>query len=143
MLSFRMAVLPMILFLLAAQQVTPAHAQQRGERRVFTNEDVERPAPAAETAAAESAEPAEPTEAADSAESRPGPQGELKWALDLQATLKDAYEAYLERLDNETIEARKLRWEIVVNSLNAVVQYNQMLINELQGEPQASGEAAP
>ena len=145
MLYFRMAVLTMILFLLAAQHATVAHAQQRGERRVLTSEDVERPAPPAseDSVSAEATASAEPTEAADSAESRPRPQGEFKWALDLQATLKDAYEAYLERLDKETIEARKLRWQIVVNSLNAVMQYNQLLINELQPGPQPSSEAAP
>ena len=142
MLYFRMAVLTMILFLLAAQHATVAHAQQRGERRVLTNEDVEPPA-SEDSVSAEATASAEPTEAADSAESRPRPQGEFKWALDLQATLKDAYEAYLERLDKETIEARKLRWQIVVNSLNAVMQYNQLLINELQPGPQPSGETAP
>ncbi|MBI4464998.1 MAG: hypothetical protein HY647_09865 [Acidobacteria bacterium] len=146
MLSFRMAFLPMTLFLLAAQPATILHAQQRSDRRVFTNEDVARPEaalPPAETPPEDSASAERTEPPAPSAESAGGPQTELKRAHELQAILRDAINEFNEKYDKETIEARKLRWETMVDCLNTLIQYNQLRINELQGGSQPPAEAAP
>ena len=145
MLAIRVGmILTTLLFL--AVSVPAAAAQQSGQRRVLTNEDVARPAPPAPAAAESPAAQAVAPEAAKASAGAIPPgstaKSELQRAMELQAVLRDANDGFFERSEKETIEARKRRWEAVVNCLNTVIQYNQLLINELQEQP-AGSTAAP
>ena len=130
MISVRYAVLATALLFLAV-----VASAQRG--KVFTNDDIARPAPrrpAAREAAAERQQPA----AAEAAQATPapteqltGPQAELQKALEFQGIFRDSLEVFYEKLDQETDPARRDRWDRMATCLSTLLQQNQAYINEL------------
>ncbi len=135
MISIRFAVLAVAVLLLPASA-----SAQRG--KVFTNEDIARPAPsrpAAPEAAAEQQQPA----AADAAQATPasaeqltGPQAELKRALELQEIFQQSRQEYNRKFNQETNPARLDRWDRMIICLTTLLQQNLRYINELQESQQ-------
>ena len=143
MLAVRTGMIVATLLLLAFTGPNAA-AQQSGQRRVLTNEDVARPAPAPAAESPEQKAPAAEAAKASPSAIPPGsaPKSELQRAMELQAFLRDAIEEFNEKYANETIEARKMRWDTMVTALNTLIQYNQLRISELQEPPAGSTPAA-
>lgn len=139
MISVRYAVFATALIFLAV-----AASAQRG--KVFTNEDIARPArsqPAAREAAEEQQQPAatESAQAAPAAtEQLTGPRAELKRVLELQGTFRDSLEVYSEKMDQETNPARRDRLDRMVACLSTLLQQNQAYINELAATPAITPE---
>ena len=149
-----------LLLLFASCELPLALAQQAKERRVFTNEDVERaprsePAPTEAVAEPEQAPPASAlpegervsdldTEAPLSSSQMSIPQ-RLKSARFLQDTLRRYVAEYSENLDAEADPARQEGWRDMLNSLMNLMQKNQQYISDLdqqiaEQQTQASAE---
>ena len=145
--------------------VNPLIAQQTRERKVFTNEDVARPAPSApakEAPASAEAPAAEQPGAA--AENAPRPESAqsavvavkdldslrgLKLAQYVQDILRRDLSEFASKLDDETDPARQERWRNMMNAINLLMQQNLQYISELeeqsrQQQPeQAAAQSTP
>ena len=141
----------------------PALAQQGRQRRVFSNEDVARPAPsppapepaakaaatepAAEKAPAGEATPAEaPTPDAAAAQELPpaaplGPKQRLQRLTEIRDAFQKAIEEFSARAGSESDVTRRMRWENLNLCLSGVIQANQQLISELQDQIQQQAPA--
>ena len=149
MISLVKAGMLSVLLLLTAQMLPLAFAaQQRRERKVFTNEDVASPpkAPAPESTAGEKAAPApSPAPAGQTPETKlRGPGAELKKALEFQSAIKQAFEELSEKIETETDQFLKARWVSMADCMRILLQENQRTISELQEQiKQLESAAAP
>ena len=155
MVQVRYAFVLMAMLSLAAS----LSAQQGRPRRVFSNEDVARPAPsapAAEPAAAASA-PAPGEAKAPSAEGASAavspstlisdPKAELKFILEFQGMLKNTGQFFYEKAELETKPDLKAHWQSLATNMTTLFLEAQRTVNELQkqiGEqPEAPAAPAP
>ena len=155
MLSVRLACLMIALPLLLWQGVRPALAQQAKVRKVFTNEDVARPAPSAPATAELAAEPSQAASVpvGDSTEAVPDSVKEaiptpplgfsIKMARELQYTLQQYLGKYSFNLEEETEPTRQERLRKMITSLMSLMQVNEQFISELESEVPKTAEEAP
>ena len=139
----------MALSLLLWQGVHPALAQQTRERKVFTNEDVARPAPSApaEEAPAKEAVASGAESVAKSAAESPGAASAqpavvavkdldslrgLKLAQYVQDILRRDLSEFSSKLDDETDPARQERWRNMMNAITLLLYQNQQYISDLE-----------
>jgi hypothetical protein len=115
-------------------------AAQERSRRVFTNEDIARPAtpppaavePASQPATDAASEPAETTSVAESEpEEPPEPKPELQRALELQQMLRQSLDDFQSKIATETDSARRSRLTRMSACINALLEDNEQIINEL------------
>ena len=125
----------------------PALAQQPRQGKVFTNDDVARPAPEAPTAESPAKTDEAPAAATPSSESaaaapaaaeQPSAPPELNLAQSFQGVLRRYMAGFSEKLDAETDPVRQERWRTMMNLTMSLMAQNQQYISELESAAQSS-----
>ncbi len=123
-------------------------AQESKARKVYTNEDVQRPSDTPVGATEKSPEPA-PDATVQQTQTTPpnespseGPGAELQKALELQKVLRQNLEEYQNKIANETDPGRKSRWTSMAECLSTLLQYHQQTIDEINAEVQRNSQQA-
>jgi hypothetical protein len=142
--------------LVAAFVTMPLAPAQQRQRRVFTNDEISRPAPPAAAPAAP-ATPTTPAEGTSGAEAVPGtpapsateaaagstaklPEG-LALAEHLQEVLRRFHGEIAVKLDQEVDVVREERWRSMLNLATQLLAQNQLYIAELQAQQPQETEA--
>jgi len=127
-------------------------SQARGQGKVYTNEDISRPAaegPSAEeqsSAASAQQAPSEgavPQAASSPADASQAPSSDYQRAMEFQQVLRQNLQELQGKMAAETNEARKTRWTAMVECVEELLQRNQDTINELSSEMQMNSGPGP